>query len=49
MGKRQSVFCSFHPHLRETLWIPLVFAQILGIWQKLGTTHERAFSLTFDI
>lgn len=48
MGKGQPVF-SFHPHLRETPWIPLVFVQILGIWQKLGTIHEKAFSLSFEI
>lgn len=36
MGKKDSLFFSFHPHPRETPCIPLVFVQILGIWQKLG-------------
>ena len=46
--KGEPVF-SFHSHLRETPWIPLVFIQILGMWQKLGTIHKKAFSLSFEL
>lgn len=48
MGKGQPDFI-FHPHLTEAPWISLVFVQILGTWQKLGTVHEKASSFSFDI